>query len=504
MFNPKDIEQLKAKGISEKKAAQQLENFRTGFPFASLADYATPGRGVSSLTADEADHYISYYKQHRSNLTIMRFVPASGAATRMFKDLFEFAAQGSNDTIDQYPSAIRFINELRQFAFYNDLSAAIRKSGRSTEQLLTMRDAITLVKYTLEECGLNYGNLPKGLLKFHNYPDHQRTALEEHLAESALYAVSGDDVARIHFTVSPEHIEGFKTVLAERTGFFEKLYEVKYDITFSIQKPSTDTLAGDHRNEPFRDKDGRLVFRPGGHGALLENLNDLKADIVFVKNIDNVVPDRHKGDTIKYKMALAGILIEKQNKLFDLLHGMDEGLDNLAECEQFVTNELNYQLPAAYHQADAKGKMQILQKTLNRPIRVCGMVRNEGEPGGGPFLVQYADESASLQIVESAQIDIDNPSQKDLLMKSTHFNPVDLVCATRNYKGEAFDLLAFRDDTAGFISVKSKDGKELKAQELPGLWNGSMAYWNTFFVEVPVSTFNPVKTVLDLLRDTHR
>lgn len=505
MFTDKDITQLKQKGISSETAQKQLDNFRHGFPFARLVDFASIGNGIRSFSSEETEKLSLTYERHKTQLSIIRFVPASGAATRMFKDLYEFLALENNDQIDQYPSVVRFLNELRQFAFYSDLSAMVRKAGKNTDRLLAGREAATLVRYTLDECGLNYGNLPKGLIKFHQYPDHQRTALEEHLAESALYAVSHDGVARLHFTVSPEHIEGFKALLAEKTAFYESLFEVKFEVSFSVQKPSTDTLAGDHRNEPFRDRDGLMVFRPGGHGALLENLNDLDADIIFIKNIDNVVPDRIKSDTIAYKKALGGLLIEKRNQIFDFLKALDTAPETiLDDAEAFIASELNYQFADGFSETKSATRIEMVKKVLNRPIRVCGMVRNEGEPGGGPFFVKAADGSVSLQIVESAQIDIDNPVQKELLMRSTHFNPVDIVCSTKDYEGKRFDLLKFRDDTAGFISVKSKDGKELKAQELPGLWNGAMAHWNTFFVEVPVSTFNPVKTVLDLLRDTHR
>lgn len=505
MFTDKDIVQLQQKGINIANAQKQLENFRHGFPFARLENFATISSGIRVFSAEEIANLGKTYELYKSHLSIIRFVPASGAATRMFKDLYEFLARESNDEVDQHPTVVRFLNELRQFAFYSDLSAMVRKAGKNTDRLLASRDATTLVRYTLEDCGLNYGNLPKGLIKFHHYPDHQRTALEEHLAESALYAVSNDGVARIHFTVSPEHIDGFKALLAEKTSFFESLFEVKFHVSFSVQKPSTDTLAGDHRNEPFRDRDGHLVFRPGGHGALLENLNDLDADIIFIKNIDNVVPDRLKSDTIVCKKALGGFLIEKRNQIFDFLTALDSSPEKvLADAEAFIAKELNYTFADGFAETEGTKRIEMVKKVLNRPIRVCGMVRNEGEPGGGPFFVKAADGSVSLQIVETAQIDIDNPTQKELLMRSTHFNPVDIVCATRDYKGNPFDLLMYRDDTAGFISVKSKDGKELKAQELPGLWNGAMAHWNTFFVEVPVSTFNPVKTVLDLLRDTHR
>ena len=355
--------------------------------------------------------------------------------------------------------------------------------------------------------GLNFGQLPKGLLLFHLYADDTvRTPLEEHLVEGALYAQDEDKNVHVHFTVSPEHRELFMAKVASVVARYEAEFGVKYDITFSEQKASTDTIAADKDNNPFRDTDGSLVFRPGGHGALIENLNDLDADVVFIKNIDNVVPDRLKDDTVTYKKLLAGVLVSLQAQAFAYLRRLDEGSctdEELQEMVDFLQNKLCCQHPAI---ETLKGDILVtyLKKKLNRPMRVCGMVQNVGEPGGGPFLAYNADGTVSLQILESSQIDMDNPVKKAMFLEGTHFNPVDLVCAIKDYKGEKFDLPTFVDKSTGFISSKSTGGRSLKALELPGLWNGAMSDWNTIFVEVPLTTFNPVKTVNDLLRDQHQ
>lgn len=341
--------------------------------------------------------------------------------------------------------------------------------------------------------GLGYGSKPKGLVTFHAYPEGARKAVEEHLAEGAAYAASNGRV-RIHFTVSPEHMEGFRSLLAEKVPAYEERYGVRYDISFSVQKPSTDTIAVNPDNTPFRQEDGSLLFRPAGHGALIENLNEIDADIVFIKNIDNVTTDARRGDTIRCKKLLAGLLLELQERSFEYLKALEVGGAELEPIAAFIENELCVKLPKNYDIA-------LLKRILDRPIRLCGMVRNEGEPGGGPFWVKNADGTESLQIAESSQI---APEDLPLMRQATHFNPVDLVCGVKNSKGEHFDLRRHTDPATGFISSKSAGGRELRAQELPGLWNGAMADWNTVFVDVPVSTFSPVKVVQDLLREQHR
>ena len=353
--------------------------------------------------------------------------------------------------------------------------------------------------------GLNYGQLPKGMLLFHNYPEGARTPMEEHLVEGALYAASNNE-AHVHFTVSHEHMDYFKQRVAMKADSFAKKYGIRYDISFSEQKPSTDTIAANPDGTPFRNQDGSLLFRPGGHGALIENLNEISADVIFVKNIDNVVPDRLKDETVEWKQIIAGVLVTLQKRAFDYLQLLETGCYNHQQIEEiirFVQQDLCCRKNNIKELEDAELVMY-LKKKLNRPMRVCGVVKNVGEPGGGPFLTYNQDGTVSLQILESSQIDKSNTAYMEMFTKGTHFNPVDLVCAVKDYQDKPFNLPDFVDPTTGFISQKSKDGKPLQALELPGLWNGAMSNWNTIFVEVPLGTFNPVKTVNDLLRSQHQ
>jgi hypothetical protein len=381
------------------------------------------------------------------------------------------------------------------------------RAGKSLDECIQKNDFTSILDYTLSPKGLNYGNLPKGILKFHHYGTFARTATGEHLVEGAHYCANRAKQVTVHLTVSPEHLSNFKDLIAYVQPYYESMFGVSLDISFSVQKPSTDTIAVDMNNEPFREKDGSLVFRPGGHGALIENLNDLDCDIVFIKNIDNVVPDRLKAETYRYKKLLGGLLLQLQGKAFNLLKALDKkppSEEVIDEATQFCGKQINTSFPSDFYHWEESKKVRFLQNILNRPIRVCGMVKNEGEPGGGPFWVKNKQGEVSLQIVESSQIDLKNPEQKKIFNSSTHFNPVDLVCSLKNYKGERFDLHNYIDHNTGFIAIKSKDGKQLKALELPGLWNGAMANWITVFVEVPIITFNPVKTVNDLLREQHQ
>ena len=445
MFTPSDLAQLEARGISVEKAEKQLQSFATGFPELDIVSAASVGNGVLNPTEADIDMYVKAWQDYLDEgHTVLKFVPASGAASRMFKDLFEYLETGEKTNFIE-----KFLAGKDHFAFGPQLQGL-------TEQ--------AAVHHLLKD--MNYGNLPKGLLLFHSYEDGPRTPALEHLVEGAMYAASKGNV-NIHFTVSHEHLPLFQAHLAANQATYEDKLGVKFHISYSEQKPSTDTLAANPDGTPFRTADNKLLFRPGGHGALIENLNEQDADIIFIKNIDNVVPDRLKGDTVRYKQLLAGVLVTEQKKVFEQLKD-----PNLTDEE--------------------KAKLQ-------RPLRVCGVVKNTGEPGGGPFLVREEDGSISCQILESSQIS--NPA---LMQQATHFNPVDLVCATRDAEGKPYYLPDFVDEKTGFISHKSKDGKELLALELPGLWNGAMSCWNTIFVEVPVSTFNPVKTVNDLLRPEHQ
>ncbi|MGB0523105.1 MAG: DUF4301 family protein [Flammeovirgaceae bacterium] len=513
LFSNSDISQIEKMGIQETEIGKQITNFRNGFPYLDIQRAATIGDGILRLETSDLANYIKHYEQSLSTKTAIKFVPASGAASRMFKALFGFMNSYKN-TEEEYTaftadtsfnSVYNFFKRLDDFAFFDDLKNTFSE-GMQLEELQLKKGYVQILQHLLTDAGLDYGQLPKGLLKFHRYEDGNRTPLEEHLVEGANYANGKGGVVKLHFTVSPDHEEKFKKQLAEVREKYEKQFKVSYEVDFSQQKPSTDTIAVDMENMPFRNADGTILFRPGGHGALIENLNELEADIVFVKNIDNVVPDRLKADTYTYKKALAGLLLTYQEKIFAYLHQLDEeevSEELLDEIGAFIRQTL-CTAHADFSTLSAEDKLSYCKNKLNRPTRICGMVKNEGEPGGGPFWASNPDGTVSLQVVESAQIDLKDEEKAAIVQQATHFNPVDLVCAMKNYKGEQFNLLDFRDPQTGFISNKSKDGRELKAQELPGLWNGAMSDWNTIFVEVPITTFNPVKTVNDLLREQHQ
>lgn len=515
MFSKADIAFIEARGSATDVVETQIQNFKDGFPPLRLEKAATIGDGITRLAESDVARRVEVYKRDTSGKLLLKFVPASGAASRMFKDLFSFVEEYTGSDTDYQKlianqksgSMFDFFKRLEDFAFYDDLKGAYAQSGTTLEEAHLKRQYVSILEYLLLDKGLGYGQLPKGLLKFHRTKNGARTPVEEHFVEGANYAKSADGSVKLHFTVSPEHRAKFKEHVAAVQAGYEALFGVKFEVSFSEQKASTDTIAVDMGNAPFRENDGSLLFRPAGHGALLSNLNDLNADVIFVKNIDNVVPDRLKEDTFVYKQVIASLLLEYQGKIFGFLKKLDSGSASAAELDQmyhFLENELcttNHTAPATASPAD---RMAYLKSKFNRPIRLCGMVKNEGEPGGGPFWCKNPDGTVSLQIVESAQVDLGSAAQKKTFDESTHFNPVDLVCGAKDYKGSKFDLMKFTDPKTGFITEKSKDGKALKAQELPGLWNGSMSNWNTVFVEVPVSTFNPVKKVTDLLKEQHQ
>ena len=477
MFNEKDLKQIAAHGLTVEAVEHQIENFRKGFPSLQVVSAASPADGITILTAEQAEAYAAKFDSRDSSVTVAKFVPASGAATRMFKELFEFVNEDKRgkgiDTL---------LQNIEKFAFYPELK----------EVVSDFSDEKAVVSAIIKQ-GLGYGSLPKGLVTFHSYSNGARKAVEEHLVEGALYGAA-NGVVRLHFTVSPEHEGAFRALLAERTAKYEALFGVKYDISFSQQKSSTDTIAVNPDNTPFRTDSGDLLFRPAGHGALIENLNEIEASIIFVKNIDNVTTDALRADTVLYKKALAGLLLDVQKQAFETLAALKAGTADLAAVATFVEKSLCVKLPATYDAA-------LLEKLLSRPIRVCGMVRNEGEPGGGPFWVANGDGTQTLQIAESSQISAED---MHLMKDATHFNPVDLVCGVYAADGSKYNLLSYTDPATGFISSKSSGGRDLRAQELPGLWNGAMADWNTIFVDVPISTFSPVKVVQDLLRPQHQ
>lgn len=506
MFTQEDINQIEGRGSDQAVVAQQIKNFETGFPFASVVKAATVGDGIIRLSEEDADEMANHYQMVSNVLKVLKFVPASGAASRMFKSLFSYKSELENGTAEAPKGDLHdFFDCLPEFAFYNDLAASmggIVELEKAEEE----KDYLKILDYVLTDKGLNYGQLPKGLLAFHKYEGGARTPFEEHMVEGANYGKDADSNIALHFTISPEHRHAFVKLLNNIHEAYTSTYEATFDIGFSEQKASTDTIAVDMENKPFRNADGTLLFRPGGHGALIENLNDIKADVIFIKNIDNVVPDRIKGETYRYKKALAGVLLTYQQRIFDFVKSLPETDDDewIAQVESFLEKELCVMPPAGYADDSKFKKIHYLLGKLMRPVRVCGMVKNEGEPGGGPFWTRNSDGTVSLQIIESAQFDSEDESQMNLMKGATHFNPVDLICAPNNHEGEKYNLLDFVDPQAGFIAYKSKDGRELKAQELPGLWNGAMANWNTLFVEVPIITFNPVKTVNDLLRANHQ
>ena len=506
MLTKQDLQQIERLGISEAVVNHQMEQQRNGFPYLKLQAAASiENGGIMAPDAEERNAYLASWERYQAEgRKVVKFVPASGAASRMFKDLFAFLDASYDEPTTAFEK--EFFDNTRLFAFRKALCNACKADTQcSVCDLKEAGQYKEVVAHLLGEEGLNYGNLPKGLLLFRNYEDEPRTPLEEHLVEAALYAASNGE-ANVHFTVSHDHLQLFKNKVAEKVEKYEKLYNTRLNVSFSEQKPSTDTIAVNPDNTPFRNEDGSLLFRPGGHGALIQNLNDVEGDVVFIKNIDNVVPDKLKGDTVTYKKLLGGILVELQKEAFRYLLMLDKGgctREQLNEMLLFLEKQLCC-VRKGVAELDDNTLAEYLRKKLNRPIRVCGMVKNVGEPGGGPFLTYNQDGTISLQILESSQIDSNNAEYVKAFKEGTHFNPVDLVCGIRDYRGNAFRLPDFVDHNTGFISSKSKNGKQLKALELPGLWNGAMSDWNTVFVEVPLSTFNPVKTVNDLLRPEHQ
>ncbi len=515
MLLPNDLDKLKTKGIGLSVIERQLGNFKNGFPSICLSMAATTGDGIIAFHPSEKKSLTNYFELNCGKHRIMKFVPASGAATRMFKPLFEFDQQYGNrsnfnleDIKDHgFKSVYFFMTHLEKFAFFDDLDKIMKKEGKDLMTLRQNGEFHIIIDRLLYGKGLNYSVLPKALLKFHHYPDGSRVAMEEHLVEAANYARDRNNTAKLHFTLSPEHLEKFNEKVVDVHEKYERKFNIRIDVSHSVQKPSTDTIAVDMNNIPLRDKDGTLLFRPAGHGALIENLNEINADIIFIKNIDNVVPDNIKEPTFEYKKIIGGYLLKVREQIFNFLRNSEQRRITEEETDEmavFSREKLFICLPLEFKLFPLEKKVKVLQQKLNRPIRVCGMVKNEGEPGGGPFWVKDLQGSLSLQIVESSQINHNDEKQKKIFDSSTHFNPVDIVCSINDYHGNTFDLSDYVDESTGFISLKSSGGRHLKALELPGLWNGAMADWITVFIEVPVITFNPVKIINDLLRKEHQ
>lgn len=513
-FTNEDIQQMEHKGLTLGKVQSQVELFKTGIPYVNLYAAATINEGILKCSEAERTHYINYFDQKRDAISMAKFVPASGAATRMFKSLFKFVEdyRPEKESINSYVNKTKdkdlflFFVGMEKLPFYKMTLEQIKNRNPDYDNLTNDEQKFIFVTTVLDENQMNYGDYPKGLLPFHEYKDHLATAFEEHLFEAALYA-SSHDKAQLHFTISERHEPKFKEEFNQIQDIVERKTNTSFEISFSYQKESSDTIAVTPANEPFRNENGELTFRPSGHGALLENLNQVEADVIFIKNIDNVVVYQYEDEVATNKKMLAGILLEIQDQVFEYLHRLEDGDPSEAviqEISVFMEEKLNVVISDEFKKYATKYQIEYLIEKLNRPIRICGMVKNEGEPGGGPFWVKDHKGQLSLQIVESAQIDKKNNTQHDILKNATHFNPVDLVCGIKNYKGEVFDLQKFVDEKTAFISMKTSSGRDLKALELPGLWNGAMAGWNTVFVEVPLITFNPVKTVTDLLKPTHQ
>ncbi|CAN5129013.1 hypothetical protein BH23BAC2_BH23BAC2_04890 [soil metagenome] len=513
-FLEEDKAQIRKKGLSLQQVEEQIEIFKKGNIPVNINAAANVGLGIKKYTEAQRKDLANYYDNKREELSIIKFVPASGAATRMFKALHNFlkeydpGRESLHDFIKRADNKIitAFFTRIEELPFYFQAVEYARKNQDNFEGKEKEEQKFILLKTILFSPGLDLSNFPKGLVPFHNYKEVVTTAFEEHLYEAAEYASSNSN-AHIHFTVSQDHKDKFVAEYEKIKSRVEHRTGVSFKVSFSFQDPKTDTIAVDINNDPFRTNEGELLFRPGGHGALIENFNDIKADVVFIKNIDNVVVLDQAAGIAEYKKMLAGHLLQIQEKCFSYLKALDsEKPDNafFDEIGNFISNDLNASFATGFDQLSVEVQSKILRDRLNRPLRVCGMVKNEGEPGGGPFLVNMGDGTRSLQIIESAQIDENNLRQKEIAANATHFNPVDIVAGLKNYKGESFDLLKYVDPETSFIAEKSDGGRPLKALERPGLWNGAMAHWNTVFVEVPVSTFNPVKTATDLLKPTHQ
>ena len=514
-ISDKDIKLIQSKGLTVDKVLSQIKIFKNGIPFVALRSPATLDNGILKFSEHYQSELTKLYESRLSDLDVVKFVPASGAASRMFKELFRFLDnyEYEKESLNSYTNhekanAIRlFLIGLEKFPFFAQVVKSVKSAYPNFDSLSEGRQLYIFVEMMLKEKGLNFGVYPKGLLPFHKYTNSVATAFEEHLYEAAGYNTSDKGHSKLHFTISQDHLEAFKDEFERIKKKVESKTSTKFEITYSFQKAETDTIAVTEDNEPFRTEDGGLLFRPGGHGALIENLNDLEGDIIYIKNIDNVVVRKYQDEVSSYKKVLAGKLIEIQDEVFRILNALDQKKlteADLIDIKKFLVKQLNVRLPLDFDKFADQYKLEFLRTSLNRPIRVCGMVINEGEPGGGPFWIKKENGRLILQIIETPQINMKDPAQANIVKGSTHFNPVDLVCGVKNYKGEKFNLIDYVDPEAGFITEKTRNGEVLKALELPGLWNGAMSNWISVFVEVPLTTFNPVKTVNDLLKSAHQ
>ena len=504
-----DLSQVASRGLSLDDLERQIALYKQGFQKSKIIAAATKENGgVLSLSDADISRYARAYAKLSKGKQIMKFVPASGAASRMFKDLTTFTSTYfgvAHNFEHEFPAVETFLSNLRTFAFYDDLRNVMEKSGLDIDDYMSRGDYTAIINFLLQPQYLGYAGLPKALLKFHRYGNIERTPLEEHIVEGALYAKMSDDSVHLHFTVSPEHRALFRKKIADVKKYYESNLHIKLFVTFSEQRHYTDSMVVDEYNNPVRDDNGRLIFRPGGHGALIENLNDCRADVIFIKNIDNVVPDWMKHTTVIYKKVLAGMLLSLQAEAFDHLFALSHKptAQQLSKCAAFLKEKFHIDMPDSFDSMTVSEQTNILKNFLNRPIRVCGMVKNQGEPGGGPFFTLNNNGIKSLQILEPGQVNHNDEEQEGIWNNGTHFNPVDIVCGTKDWRGRRFNLKNFVDPATGFIVKRPTGSSVYKNIELPGLWNGAMANWNTVFVEVPLATFNPVKSVNDLLRKEH-
>lgn len=519
LFSKKDIRQIESSGISSADVEKQLAYYRQGPNYLKLSRPCTVKDGIAPVTSKQRKKLIDLYEREAGRYKLIKFVPASGAASRMFADWFSVIEKGSFGSGELNR---KFFRDLKKFPFF-----PLIKEDKTGKELLDKKDIKGLLKFILSPDGLNYGDFPKALIPFHRYPSGNsnshssgtfagvilnakgnklRTALEEHLLEATGYIAGTSGVSRIHFTLSTEHKQAVTKYLKKIMAKDECFGREKYDITFSFQSVLTNTIAVDEANLPVRDEAGRLVFRPAGHGALLTNLNNLDADFIFVRNIDNIAPELISKENLPFRKMLGGMAMKTQKEIFSFLHDLKAGETDSSYIEKMVkycSRRLNITFPQSFAKQTKKKKVEVLLSLLDRPLRVCGMVKNDGEPGGGPFWLEEKDGSQTLQIVENGHVDKRNPEQSAIWLQAKYFNPVDMVCCIKNYRGEKFVLDNYVDKDAYLISSKNEKGIKLKALEVPGLWNGGMAYWNTVFVELPLRVFNPVKTVYDLLRPEH-
>lgn len=505
-FSNKDIEQINAHGLSESVVLECLERFSLGFPPTKIVRAATLGDGIVSMDEEKKEKYAAFFDENVQNLKTAKFVPASGAASRMFKDLYEYA-ESENETLSDFPQAKKLIDNVYRFAFAEKLDEVLKSQGTSLEECLAKGENKRIIKNILYPEGLDYGRNPKALILFHRYDDSVRTSIEEHLVEAAMYCTDDKAETSLHFTISPEHFEKVEKLLSGVLTHYEKTFGVKYNIKLSVQKSSTDIPAVNLDNTLARDEQDRLIFRPSGHGALLSNLQETSADIIFVKNIDNVEQDYLKESDVQYKKMLGGLLLEVKQKRDELLRKLESGdcsEETFVQIRYFIGSSFGMKLQSEQTFDSSEAFADYVRTMLERPLRVCSMVRNEGQPGGGPFWVESTNGEISLQIVEKAQINLADKTQNDIFQTATHFNPVDIVCCITDHKGNVLPLGQFVDADTGFISEKTQKSSKIKIQERPGLWNGSMARWLTIFVETPITYFNPVKTVNDLLNTTHQ